>query len=484
MAKPKPAPAPVREPVRPSTPQRRRPGRPAPARPRRKPAPPSRPSPKRTAPRPQSPPPSEPVPRQPRKMPAPSRPVGSPVPQNDLGRLGKLLFRRALRNSPFGKAMDIADILYPGWWRSNMPNPDLQAESRRSLDRDLWFSFPYGGSVCTDTPDWYPGARFIYDTVFSHEYTGHHTWDASNCKTWPLPAGQRAPGYHPQQRYIAAYSMARYWNGAPNSDTLPYFGVSVPGTEPIPENLPFRVVETPIGAPRPDEALGLVAPRLMPVPVVWEDPLPSIVPMLKPLLSPSGFNAPVSYKIIPARDSISPDLHQVPRANSDNPFPGTITNPNPVSPPKPTRPPKGTQERKKRWFGMGALGIAKKIMRGTTEGCDAVDAVWKALPGKRKWVPGQPQGCAEKMQALWAHFDEVDIPQALVNLVQMHYEDKLWGKYFKASDKAFGGLGIKGWKGDQPIMEGMGYGFEWSKDMDPVTFESLFKDYILNGKDS
>ncbi len=97
-----------------------------------------------------------------------------------------------------------------------------------------------------------------------------------------------------------------------------------------------------------------------------------------------------------------------------------------------SQPPRGTQEKK---LILGASGKVATVINLVTETKDVVEAVYKALPAKRR-----PKGKTLTPQAkgllIIKHFKELDPAIAVKELIKNQAEDKLFGKLGKVTGKA------------------------------------------------
>lgn len=216
-----------------------------------------------------------------------------------------------------------------------------------------------------------------------------------------------------------------------------------PGTEPRDID-PGPLVGPQVRNPQPRRRrVRMPKPRLppwmdpfpqprVPVPQPVTDPppvLPGVVtaPIVGPAPAPGFGVAPLPPGAMPDWQWTlpSPQLGRAPRLRPRPPGPG------PVRPP-----PRGTKERK---FGMNALGYgwALWLFNFATETRDAVDALVKALPCavQRDLRRASP---VEKMAAIYAHFDDLDVPAALTELFLNHVEDFVIGRAQGAISKGFG----------------------------------------------
>lgn len=205
--------------------------------------------------------------------------------------------------------------------------------------------------------------------------------------------------------------------------------------------------------------------RLSPSPSHWIEREPGIAPRYypgaemtvdpsrRPVGTPTGFNTPLPFAALPKRK------------NTGWPQQWTGTN-GPPRPPRlpPTlraaRPPRGTIERKRRHAFAIPLEVAKEMLNIATESCDAVDAVWQTMPHGVKWTPGVRKACGQKALDIVRNVDLIDWDKALLALLLMYAEDKLWGKFFAASDAAMKNLGSYGWKLDGALVPKLPQGWQ------------------------
>lgn len=72
-----------------------------------------------------------------------------------------------------------------------------------------------------------------------------------------------------------------------------------------------------------------------------------------------------------------------------------------------------------------------------TETLDALEAVWKALPGKYKTrIKGQRTTPQQMAEDLYRNWDKVDVPEAIENLVWEAIEDRIYGAMGKQTKQA------------------------------------------------
>lgn len=218
-------------------------------------------------------------------------------------------------------------------------------------------------------------------------------------------------------------------------------------------------MDLPIGQP-----VGIPAP--MPYPAIpWRQPNPHRDPVEQPTRGPSAVPRPHPY----ALPRLVPGPWRLPSAPvpanapvpSTRPLPGAVPSPEviPIDAYPPTvighsprarhrasprphphvlrKPPPGTRERKVRIT--AAVGVLKGLGI-ITEGLDVVNALYDALPDAFK-VKGKRSNQIERMQALYDHWDEVVLTEAVKNLLVNHIEDKVIGGLSGAAQKSFADSG-------------------------------------------
>lgn len=155
--------------------------------------------------------------------------------------------------------------------------------------------------------------------------------------------------------------------------------------------------------------------------------------------------------------------------------PGAAPPSSPVATITRDRPPPGTREKK--FSGKtGAVRflykVAGQIMNGTTEGCDAIEDIYDALP-KEKQIkvilkrtkdgkvirPGHPDfqkksskwiapGCKTQLKHIYNNFQHIDWTKARSNMAESDAGDKVHGKTARDAQQS---LNQGGWKGDRGI---------------------------------
>jgi hypothetical protein len=178
--------------------------------------------------------------------------------------------------------------------------------------------------------------------------------------------------------------------------------------------------------------------------------------------SPSPQSTDLTQKAKSKAQDIADRLHFAPNTFWDATefiVPLTKTDSPPYVPPIPPHarviPRPGTRERKV--ISTGAqIGIdLSKALDRISEGAEVVSAIYDALPEKirkdweKKHKPknrgltdqaGQYgiDGADWKARAIWKYADQIDVPQAIRNIIANEIEDRLYGKAYKAKDNLTG----------------------------------------------
>lgn len=245
-------------------------------------------------------------------------------------------------------------------------------------------------------------------------------------RTAAVPAGHWLWGGHTDR--LLPNPERHYWQWevqrpATNAPWPPIW--NVPGRT-------FAFPPSPMLAPSADPWL---IPILTPIPGVVAVPFPLTrnAPGTVPLGDPA-YNGEPSYGVVPVPFG-SPGTVIVYGPNG-----ATASAPGMI-PRRP--PPKNERERK-------TNPVAAWVYAGlsfVTESTDAVDAVWKALPGDAKTrIKGQRTTPQQKLEDIINGLDRLDVSQAVVNLILEALEDRLWaagGKLTKQANQRDGK--IPGW---------------------------------------
>lgn len=201
------------------------------------------------------------------------------------------------------------------------------------------------------------------------------------------------------------------------------------GSATMPEWVPGGVI-----APQPDPATDL---EVLP----W----PQLDPMSQPIhrARPEPAHLPIS--VVPYLRPENPNY-----APGNGPLRGPVPVPatppehvtvevtDPYSPPtasasSPVRRPPGPRTREKKARLLRAWAPFNRVLSSVTEGLDFIDAVFYALPANRRWGAYTPQA---KLARIWKHYDEIDIEQALLNLLINEIQDRVIGSLASAAARA------------------------------------------------
>ena len=130
------------------------------------------------------------------------------------------------------------------------------------------------------------------------------------------------------------------------------------------------------------------------------------------------------------------------------------TNPRP-----PYRPPGAKTDRKVRILGAAAFNLVQAAFHRLTEYGDFQDALYKALPKNRQVCKGKTFGCKGAAVLRW--WDEIDVIEAIVNVVANEVQDRMAGRFYRAVGKAAKRLGTRQYKilnpaAGSPIDEAVG----------------------------
>lgn len=215
----------------------------------------------------------------------------------------------------------------------------------------------------------------------------------------------------------------------------------------------------PVGAPEiapPRPAPYRVQPNRQPNPWrdPWEQPHRRSWPEIRPGTRP-GTNPRVKPR--PAT-SPRPGVVETPNENPDlpptvsvnpsapgygvaaSPAPGAAGRPPRGEPPHRSRRPEKDKEKDRKFVAnapkKGGLGAIAGIAGAVTEGVDAVDAIWDAMPPWSKtMVKGKKTSPQQKAKDIWDNFGAADIPKALENILKEQAKDALYGRAGRAAGK-------------------------------------------------
>lgn len=191
--------------------------------------------------------------------------------------------------------------------------------------------------------------------------------------------------------------------------------------------LPIRIYTRAAQAqPQPNP---WVVPKVNIVPELWPWADPMLLPVASPFAVPWG--RPTGWK----QAAKQPHFRFGIRIRG-NVAPGVRPRPNP----NPRPPPKGTKEKK---LAVAIGGVGADIVNWLSEGVDAANAVWDAMPDWFKKAH-RGKGLAERMQLLYNNLDLLDTNQALWNLLNEQGKDKYYAMWGKLTAKANRKRGMPG----------------------------------------
>lgn len=105
-------------------------------------------------------------------------------------------------------------------------------------------------------------------------------------------------------------------------------------------------------------------------------------------------------------------------------------------------PKRGERERKRGVKPKIALAVVASIYDSATEAKDIVDILYANLGRKCKGAKSMSQ----KANCIYNNLDSLDVDAAILDLIQNHYEDKVWGSYFGLSKGLHFGATLTGGK--------------------------------------
>lgn len=196
------------------------------------------------------------------------------------------------------------------------------------------------------------------------------------------------------------YAVREYWERVSSDPTPPYVLPPIPQFVPHPEILP------------------LPQPARLPIRrTPWDDP--------------DDFQRPRG-------DLKFPRWRNPKRKPEEEPDPDDDPNKQPRPEPLPSRPGKGEKEIKRG----GTKGLRAALgwaLSTYSEAGDLVDALHDALPDHLQ-VKGPLH---KKVEALWKNANEIDMQEAVQNIIQEAQEDRVWGKQFDKMQKEFEKYGVE-----------------------------------------
>lgn len=320
--------------------------------------------------------------------------------------------------------------------------PDSMAPSPNG---DYYFYGVDSGTICSYYPTRAPGSPGNFPKqsfVFKHQ--GHIIPGATNCVTVTFNDAALAPGYSTTTvPYYAFYTATKYdVLPLPDGGGVPWIAWAFPSGHPTAEPS-FDLV--PTGAPAPSRSTPARFAYMPGQPWSGYDaPQPRHVNM------PNRYKAAMRFAELLSGNRFDSGYDTDPKATQPSPSVvatvppsggGTITRP---TNPEPPYNPGGKRDRKARLRGYGLFRATQKIFHGLTEVGDLTEAIYEALPKKRQTCKTGGPACEAYMIA--KYWDEVDVVEAVVNVVVNQIEDAILGRFFGGVDDAARRLGSHGYK--------------------------------------
>lgn len=143
---------------------------------------------------------------------------------------------------------------------------------------------------------------------------------------------------------------------------------------------------------------------------------PAVDPMVIPLHRNVPVPEPLPWEVIPYRPNVAVE--------------GTVRGPR-ISNPGRRKPPGEGKERKFYSKSKKLALLLQRLMHSYTEGLDFLNALWDAMPDHIKNRKGLTPG--QKAELIYKHFNEMDLQQAVLNLIANHLVDAVLGRMMKAA---------------------------------------------------
>lgn len=364
-------------------------------------------------------------------------------------------------------------------------NPDFVDNLGRQIG--IYWETQLGTPSCDDVPGWYPGELFpgfIVD-YFANGHMGsgfcqsvgglpQPGWGGVQLGHWGLWSTESKNG-QPQGngRLFKAWVRLEGW-----PTTSPEVRQAAPG-----ETLPSTVT------------VGGGAPKYTFMPGVrmsgYTAPDPNVsvpmrhAPALKAALQILGERFDSGYN--PEKQAWEENPGEVIAVDvTPNRPPPKWPPPVTTKPSEPYKPPGSKNDRKTFVRGRALFQAAQRGFHGLTEYGDFIESFYDALP--RKYQTCKIGGPACQTAKVLAHWDEVDIPTAVINWLWNDFEDRVLGRGFGKLDKAARRLGTRDYKllnsaNGSPLDEGLGslYGEFVQEHVNPTKeqFVSWAKENLL-----
>lgn len=404
----------------------------------------------------------------------------------DIARFGK-------GKAPLWKGAQFAFDFANWYWNDNpfggipwnIPGSEVPANpdqfTRRDIDGvyELYHDLPAGWPITTVEVI---GGRFVLGGETKRWVGATNQWIAGKSHRSPTDRwGNRStevngatldslgnPEWFPVGNPASQYRWEPYWNGQTSG---PKPAGTVPTFEEINRNTYHWYFHVVINRPA-NQGLPTHQPTLIPwrvgEPFLIEKGWPATITPAKVSLWPEPAWRPgMPWALMPYNPISEPTPYEPYPQPVPNPDPGVVIVHPPGPPVKPTVPgvpAPGVKERKftgRNRALLEAFRATQRFFHGVTEYGDMVDAIYEALPDRLQKEGLNP---AEKSWEIYKHLDDVNMSEAIKNLLWNQVEDYVIGKGFKSVQDAANRLGVKGaYKLEQPVMDAVDYLMEFSR---------------------
>lgn len=295
---------------------------------------------------------------------------------------------------------------------------------------------PGGWVSCSYQAQWAPGTK---EGTFTRFYRSEgHVIGGEPCawyggsKSSPISGGPSA-GTNTWSMYVGSRFFTQAWRSYRPGTGVP--ASPYPTAYRVPVGSPAPEIGTPPShgfMPGAEWDIPWMPNQNQDLPWVWRSVLNEAALALG-IRWDSGYG----YFDAPATEPSSQVVVTVPP--NKPPTIDTGTNPRP-----PYKPPGTKVDRKARIAGWQAFQLVQGAFHKLTEYQDFEDALYEALPKSRQTCKGKPFGC--KTAQLVRYWDEVDVIDAIVNVVANEVQDRMAGRFFGSVDRAARRLGTHGYK--------------------------------------
>lgn len=260
--------------------------------------------------------------------------------------------------------------------------------------------------------------------------TNYSQASCPNLSLWQAGSEPAAePVYFSSFRIWYYYKFDHYWNG------YNYYKKSMAWKENSPylPGTPIGMKALPVRRWHPaQDAMAAIDPLSQPVGAPEPDPNLAPKPRALPKRGENPWRSPEEQR--QASYDVPPRPGETPRPDvRGRRVVREIGKPNQVTAASPKREPPGPRVKEKKVRSKFAR-VVGAIVNEVSETTDYIDAVFKALPKKRRprWMKRPDQ----RIHQIWTHWDELDWEQVAINLVLNEIEDRSIGYLGKKSKQA------------------------------------------------